>query len=581
METTTPRASIETASDRTSKNKLTARVHFFLVFSALCVSSFLSALDLTTVSTALPTIVADLQNDAIRFSKHRPNTPSPLPKPGAGGTYIWIGAAYTIAGMAILPWTGGLCEIWGRKAILLTSLFFFLFGSVICGASHSLEMMIIGRVLQGVGDGGIISLSEIVVADLVRPQPTRHLRRHPRRRLGRRKCHWSSHRRHLFAQKQVALALLPQHPHHRARHHHDQLLHEHEDSQSRRTLQGEEHGLDRQRAPNPRHRRLGLGAHLGRRKVQVDLARRAHPAHHFGPALWRLLLPGTLQAQKRHGTTRTAQQSHRHRGASHQLHARRRHHGHHLHHPHLLPIGQAHIHHHERMDGAALFVHRRVCRYRLCHQHRDDATLCAAEPSGLVLHRAGCAALTAARPGFQGGDVGVGAGAHRDRMRHPVCRSAVSRAGIRGGRDGEQGACPAALLCLVWSDAGHHVGGGRVSEFGAQVDQISDHPDAGRQRIVAVQHRRHLVALLDALFGAAPSVARGVARGAQRLQLCVARRVDSVDPVRRHWMGAVLPNQGARNARRGRREVRRRCGATRTMIPRRMRSVRPRSSRTR
>lgn len=167
METTTPRASIETASDRTSKNKLTARVHFFLVFSALCVSSFLSALDLTTVSTALPTIVADLQNDAIRFSKHRPNTPSPLPKPGAGGTYIWIGAAYTIAGMAILPWTGGLCEIWGRKAILLTSLFFFLFGSVICGASHSLEMMIIGRVLQGVGDGGIISLSEIVVADLV------------------------------------------------------------------------------------------------------------------------------------------------------------------------------------------------------------------------------------------------------------------------------------------------------------------------------------------------------------------------------------------------------------------------------
>ncbi len=161
---------MDTSSEGSSnKNKLTARVHFFLVFSALCVSSFLSALDLTTISTALPTIVSDLQNDAIHFSKHRHDTPNPISKPngGAGGTYIWIGAAYTIAGMAILPWTGGLCEIWGRKAILLTSLFFFLFGSIICGASHSLEMMIVGRVLQGVGDGGIISLAEIVVADLV------------------------------------------------------------------------------------------------------------------------------------------------------------------------------------------------------------------------------------------------------------------------------------------------------------------------------------------------------------------------------------------------------------------------------
>lgn len=165
--TSTQRSSMETDTTSRIKPKLTARVHFLLVFSALCVSSFLSALDLTTVSTALPTIVADLQNDAIKFGKHRHNEHVTNPGGGEGGTYIWIGAAYTIAGMAILPMTGGLCEIWGRKAILLTSLFFFLFGSVICGASHSLEMMIVGRALQGIGDGGIISLAEIVVADLV------------------------------------------------------------------------------------------------------------------------------------------------------------------------------------------------------------------------------------------------------------------------------------------------------------------------------------------------------------------------------------------------------------------------------
>ncbi|EST07272.1 Major facilitator superfamily [Kalmanozyma brasiliensis GHG001] len=165
----TCRPSLDTTHSSSAKSRLSARTHFLLVFSALCVSSFLSALDLTTVSTALPTIVSDLQNDAIRFGKHHHHSPvtTSTSSTGYGGTYIWIGAAYTVAGMAILPMTGGLCEIWGRKSVLLSSLFFFLFGSIICGASHSLEMMIVGRVLQGVGDGGIISLAEIIVADLV------------------------------------------------------------------------------------------------------------------------------------------------------------------------------------------------------------------------------------------------------------------------------------------------------------------------------------------------------------------------------------------------------------------------------
>ena len=83
------------------------------------------------------------------------------------GSYIWIGSAYTIGGMAILPMTGTLSEIWGRKVILISSLVFFLLGSIVCATSYSTGAMIAGRALQGIGDGGIISLSEIVVADLV------------------------------------------------------------------------------------------------------------------------------------------------------------------------------------------------------------------------------------------------------------------------------------------------------------------------------------------------------------------------------------------------------------------------------
>ncbi|PWY97396.1 MFS general substrate transporter [Testicularia cyperi] len=154
---------------------LPPNAHFFLVFFCLCASSFASALDLTTVSTALPTIVADLQGIHTR-SRHGHGSPMPpIPASSAesstnlssGGSYIWIGSAYAIGGMAILPWVGGLSDIWGRKAVLLAALVLFLVGSVVCATCQSLGIMILGRTIQGVGDGGIIAISEIVTADLV------------------------------------------------------------------------------------------------------------------------------------------------------------------------------------------------------------------------------------------------------------------------------------------------------------------------------------------------------------------------------------------------------------------------------
>lgn len=168
-------------------------VAFWLVFFSLCISSFLSALDLvrciaspnhilnahhpqTTISTALPTIVSDLENVSGL---------SGAPASSSAGAYIWVGSAFSLAGTAILPWTGGLAQIWGRKGVLLLSLFLFLAGSAICGSARSLDILIAGRgmlfvfrnsssrsptsllAIQGLGDGGIISLSEIIVSDLV------------------------------------------------------------------------------------------------------------------------------------------------------------------------------------------------------------------------------------------------------------------------------------------------------------------------------------------------------------------------------------------------------------------------------
>ncbi|KAJ7772235.1 iron permease [Mycena metata] len=104
----------------------------------------------TAVSTALPTIVEHLH----------------------GSDFIWVGSAYTVASTAILPTIGALVSTIGRKRGLLTFIAFFALGSAICGSAQNLNMLIAGRVVQGIGGGGCISTAEIIYADLI-PLPER------------------------------------------------------------------------------------------------------------------------------------------------------------------------------------------------------------------------------------------------------------------------------------------------------------------------------------------------------------------------------------------------------------------------
>ncbi|KAF8529294.1 MFS general substrate transporter [Hysterangium stoloniferum] len=120
-------------------------LRFWLIILTICLSQFLSALELSIVSTALPTIVASLK----------------------GNNFVWVGSAYALSSSAILPMSGGIAEIFGRKSALVSSIGFFGVGSAVCGAAQSMNMLIAGRTIQGIGGGGIISLSSIVMGDLV------------------------------------------------------------------------------------------------------------------------------------------------------------------------------------------------------------------------------------------------------------------------------------------------------------------------------------------------------------------------------------------------------------------------------
>ncbi|EJU01285.1 MFS general substrate transporter, partial [Dacryopinax primogenitus] len=119
---------------------------FWMIILSLCVTSILAALDLTAVSTALPTIVDDLHG---------------------GSDFVWIGSAFTLSSTAILPLSGNIATIFGRQWALLSFIFLFAVGSAVTGSARDMPSIIAGRTVQGLGGGGILSLAEIVVADLV------------------------------------------------------------------------------------------------------------------------------------------------------------------------------------------------------------------------------------------------------------------------------------------------------------------------------------------------------------------------------------------------------------------------------
>jgi MFS family permease len=79
----------------------------------------------------------------------------------------WIASAYLIANAALQPLSGKLTDIFGRRAGLIFSNVFFLAGNLICGLAQSSWVMILGRVVAGMGGGGLMAISTFVASDLV------------------------------------------------------------------------------------------------------------------------------------------------------------------------------------------------------------------------------------------------------------------------------------------------------------------------------------------------------------------------------------------------------------------------------
>jgi EmrB/QacA subfamily drug resistance transporter len=120
-----------------------------VIIGALMLGMFLAALDQTIVSTALPTIVADLK----------------------GASHIaWVVVAYLLASTVFTPLWGKLGDQYGRKVFFQAAIVIFLAGSVLSGLSQSMLELIICRAVQGLGAGGLLVGTQAIVGDIVPPR---------------------------------------------------------------------------------------------------------------------------------------------------------------------------------------------------------------------------------------------------------------------------------------------------------------------------------------------------------------------------------------------------------------------------
>ncbi|CRY78602.1 drug resistance transporter, EmrB/QacA subfamily [Nocardia farcinica] len=123
-----------------------SRARINVVFGTIVLGMLMAALDQTIVSTALPTIVADL---------------------GGAGHMAWVVTAYLLAEAVATALAGKLGDLFGRKLVFQLSGLIFIAGSMLAGLANGMLLLILARGVQGIGAGGLMVTSMALIADII------------------------------------------------------------------------------------------------------------------------------------------------------------------------------------------------------------------------------------------------------------------------------------------------------------------------------------------------------------------------------------------------------------------------------
>lgn len=121
------------------------RYRLAIVTFALMMGLFLASLEVTVVSTAMPTIITQL---------------------GGLEIYSWVFSIYMLTSTTTVPLFGRLSDIYGRKPIYLIGVALFLLGSGLSGQSHTMPQLIVFRAIQGLGAGALMPMAFTIIGDI-------------------------------------------------------------------------------------------------------------------------------------------------------------------------------------------------------------------------------------------------------------------------------------------------------------------------------------------------------------------------------------------------------------------------------
>src|SRR4051812_35663942 len=148
MTTATPAGRSAGAVAQDAPSSFTHR-QIVIILAGLMSGMFLAALDQTIVATSIRTIADDLKGL---------------------DEQAWATTAYLITSTIVTPLYGKLSDIYGRKKFFSTAITVFVVGSVLCTLSQSMLQLAFYRAIQGLGAGGLFSLSLAIIGDIVPPR---------------------------------------------------------------------------------------------------------------------------------------------------------------------------------------------------------------------------------------------------------------------------------------------------------------------------------------------------------------------------------------------------------------------------
>lgn len=125
--------------------KTNTKANRSLVLAAVILAMFMAAIEATIVATAIPSIVADL---------------------GGFSLFSWVFSIYLLMQAITIPIYGKLADLYGRKPIFCIGVIVFLIGSILCGLAQTMPILIVSRLIQGIGAGAVQPIATTIIGDI-------------------------------------------------------------------------------------------------------------------------------------------------------------------------------------------------------------------------------------------------------------------------------------------------------------------------------------------------------------------------------------------------------------------------------